>query len=426
MWKLDNSANSSHTIQTDGYFRFPRPAKSLEFTGERLTSAVEGQIEFEHYHRYCLARDLCAGRDVLDVASGEGYGTAILAGVARSITGVDIDPVAVRHADASYAHANLRFLQGDVLALPLDEASVDAVVSFETLEHVTNHSGFLNEVKRVLRPSGLFIVSTPDRAVYSAPGTDPNPHHLLELSEPEFRALLLENFANVHILPQRAVLGSLLAAEESPRWRSYERRGPDIIEATKGLARAQYLIAVASDAVLPDTPSSVYLDRRRVHDVIEQSLRLPAMEAQLRHLINERDSYRAEAARLDGELRTSQQQLDESNGQRRTLEEQLGESNWQRRTLEREEQLGESKGQRRTLEEQLGESMEQLPDWRSNCVLWRRVARLEGGDRRVAGATECDGAKIWGHIQLAPEIDQIIVLSSGAQDTQREALKDSL
>ncbi len=129
--KLDNSADSSQVIQTDGYFRFPRPPKSLEFTGERLTSAVEGQIEFEHYHRYCLARDLCAGSDVLDVASGEGYGTAILAGVARSITGVDIDPVAVTHAEASYARSNLRFVQGDVLALPLNKASVDAVVSFE-------------------------------------------------------------------------------------------------------------------------------------------------------------------------------------------------------------------------------------------------------------------------------------------------------
>lgn len=373
---MDISADSSHTIQTDGYFRFPRPAKSLEFTGERLTSAVEGQIEFEHYHRYCLARDLCAGRDVLDVASGEGYGTAILAGVARGITGVDIDPVAVRHADTNYAHANLRFVQGDVLALPLDEASVDAVVSFETLEHVTNHLRFLSEVKRVLRPSGLFIVSTPDRAVYSAPGTDPNPHHLLELSESEFRTLLLENFANVHILPQRAVLGSLLASEECPQWRSYERRGPDIIEATKGLARAQYLVAVASDAVLPDTPSSVYLDRRRVHDVIEQSLRPPAMEAQLRHLITERDTYRAEAARLDGELRTSQQQLDESNGQRRTLEDQLGESR---------EQLGESKEQFTGLEKQLRESKEHL---RTLDEELRASKEQLGGSQEQLGALE--------------------------------------
>ena len=208
-----------------------------------------------------------------------------------------------------------------------------------TLEHVTNHLGFLSEVKRVLRPGGLLIVSTPDRAVYSAPGTDPNPHHLLELTEPEFRALLLENFANVHILPQRAVLGSLLAAEDSPRWRSYERRGPDIIEATKGLARAQYLVGVASDSVLPDTPSSVYLDRRRVHDVIEQSLRPPAMEAQLRHVIDDRDRYRAEVARLEGELRTSQEQLYESFAQRHTLEEQLGES--KERVPGLEKQLGE-------------------------------------------------------------------------------------
>ena len=75
----------------DGNFHLVHPRQPMLFTGERMTSAVGGQIEFEHYHRYCFARDLCAGRDVLDVASGEGYGTALLAGVAGFTTGVEID-----------------------------------------------------------------------------------------------------------------------------------------------------------------------------------------------------------------------------------------------------------------------------------------------------------------------------------------------
>jgi SAM-dependent methyltransferase len=117
---------------TDGNFRLAPPSKPLEFTGERMTSAIEGQIEHERLHRYCLARDLCLGLDVLDVASGEGYGSAILAGVARSVVGVDIDEGSVAHAREAYHLENLRFLQGSAIELPVENASVDAVVSFET------------------------------------------------------------------------------------------------------------------------------------------------------------------------------------------------------------------------------------------------------------------------------------------------------
>ena len=186
-------------------------------------------------------------------------------------------PSSVAHAEANYQRANLRYLQGDALALPLPNDLVDVVVSFETLEHLGDHARFLAEVHRVLRPQGLFIVSTPDRAVYSAPGSDPNPYHVLELTQPEFLALLESRFDHVEIIAQRPVLGSLFASGTTGQWRSYERRGPDIIEATNGLARAHYLVAVATNGVLPEFPSSIYLDRRRVHDVVEDANRLPAV-----------------------------------------------------------------------------------------------------------------------------------------------------
>jgi GT2 family glycosyltransferase/2-polyprenyl-3-methyl-5-hydroxy-6-metoxy-1,4-benzoquinol methylase len=266
-----------------------------------MTSAVEGQIEFEHYHRYCFARDLCDGLDVLDVASGEGYGSAILAAVARSVVGVEVASVAVAHAEASYHAANLRFLEGNALALPLDNDSVDVVVTFETLEHLLDHGRFMGEVRRVMRPQGLLIVSTPDRAVYSAPGTEPNPHHVLELTDREFRSVLLSHFRNINVLAQRPVLGSLLAAESVPHWRSFERRSRDIIEATSGLARASYLVAVASDGDLPAIGSSVYFDSRRVHDVVQDSLQLPVARAHAAVLAIERDAARHDAANAAAE-----------------------------------------------------------------------------------------------------------------------------
>ena len=70
---------------------FPREAAANPepFTGERLTASVHGQVEIEHYHRYLFSRGFCRDRDVLDVASGEGYGAAHLAQVARHVVGVE-------------------------------------------------------------------------------------------------------------------------------------------------------------------------------------------------------------------------------------------------------------------------------------------------------------------------------------------------
>jgi GT2 family glycosyltransferase/glycosyltransferase involved in cell wall biosynthesis/SAM-dependent methyltransferase len=302
---MSNPVAPRSTHRADGNFRLPRPALALEFTGERMTTGVDGQIEFEHYHRYCLARDLCDGRDVLDIASGEGYGAALLAGVARSVVGVEIDAGAVAHAQGNYAGDNLRFLQGDALAIPLPEHSVDVAVSFETLEHVADHARFVAEIRRVLRPRGLFVVSTPDRAVYSAHGIDPNPFHVLELTETELRALMRAHFGKVRILAQRAVLGSLLAAPGARTWRSYERRGAAMIEATGGLARAQYLVAVATDGALPELASSAYLDGRVVHDVVQKAQSLPAVQAHEAELLRQLRMVRGELQAAEHSARTA-------------------------------------------------------------------------------------------------------------------------
>ena len=291
----------------DGNFRVILPGKALEFTGERMTSAIDGQIEFEHFHRYCLARDFCDGLDVLDVASGEGYGSAILSGVARSVVGVDIDAISVAHAEASYRGQNLHFLQGGALNLPLDDASVDVVVSFETLEHVREHARFVAEVRRVMRPDGLFIVSTPDRTVYSARGEHFNSFHLLELAESEFASFLRSNFVNATLLRQRAILGSVIAAPEGGGpWRSYERRAPEYIEASSGLTRAPYLIGLASDAPLPPVRSSAYVDRRSADEVVQIFVRAPALEA--RALERERERDAALAGLADAELRAAERE----------------------------------------------------------------------------------------------------------------------
>jgi O-antigen biosynthesis protein len=287
---------------TDGNFRVLLPVKPLEFTGERMTTAVEGPTEFEHFHRYCLARDLCQGLDVLDVASGEGYGSAILAGVSRSVVGVEIDAATVAHAAESYRGDNLRFIQGSASELPLEDACVDVVVSFETLEHIREHEQFVREVGRVLRPGGTFIVSTPDRRIYSGRLESFNRFHLLELAEPEMEALLRTYFSHVVILYQRAILGSVIATtQKGGLWRSYERRAKEYIEASNGLARSPYLIGIASNADLLPVTSSAYIDRRGVGEVVFESARARGLETLAAEREWERDTARAAHAEAGGE-----------------------------------------------------------------------------------------------------------------------------
>jgi SAM-dependent methyltransferase len=240
------------------------PAVALTWTGERLTTETSGQVEIEHLHRYFFARSLCRGLDVLDVASGEGYGSALLAQVAKSVVGVEIAVETVGYAQAAYRMPNLTFLQGDARRIPCADDSFDAVVSFETLEHFYEHEAFLAEVRRVLRPGGMFIISSPERDVYSPAGGTPNPYHVRELTHSEFSALLRSNFQQVSMYAQRPLLGSALMVEEfgaqpSPLL-TFERRDQSLFEVSVGLPRPIYLVAVASDAAFVPNIGSLYVE----------------------------------------------------------------------------------------------------------------------------------------------------------------------
>src|SRR5207249_3893519 len=133
----------------------------LEFTGERFVPGTEGEIAHEHWHRYFFARRFVAGRRVLDVACGEGYGSALLSEAATNVIGVDIDAATIAHASANYAsRGNLRFVEGSATALPLPPASVDAIVSFETVEHLeaVDQNRMIKEFARVLAPEGVVFL----------------------------------------------------------------------------------------------------------------------------------------------------------------------------------------------------------------------------------------------------------------------------
>jgi ubiquinone/menaquinone biosynthesis C-methylase UbiE len=177
--------------------------QQMQWTGERMVADYStGKGAIEHLHRYGIIESFVKDKDVLDLASGEGYGSNFIAQHASSVTGVDISAEAVQHARQKYKKANLRFLGGSATSVPLDDHSFDVIVSFETLEHHDQHDQMMLECKRLLREDGVLIISTPEKENYKK--LDPyNPYHVKELTFNDFDHLLKNHFCQVTIYHQR-------------------------------------------------------------------------------------------------------------------------------------------------------------------------------------------------------------------------------
>ncbi|MCJ7437812.1 MAG: class I SAM-dependent methyltransferase, partial [Acidimicrobiia bacterium] len=184
----------------------------LEWTGERDIPGQGGpHIAYEHRHRYLAVLPIARGQVVVDLGCGEGYGSAWLARAAEHVVGVDIEAVAVQHAHERYAHmTNLEFVTSDACHVPVRDGTVGVVVCFEALEHLERHDMLLAEVDRILAPNGVFVVSTPAKAVYADAPDHQNPFHVHELYRAEFEVLLRARFPDLEVLGQHLVAGSLL------------------------------------------------------------------------------------------------------------------------------------------------------------------------------------------------------------------------
>ena len=176
------------------------------FTGERFVPGIDDvKLSMEHYQRYYSVLPLVRHKTVLDAACGEGYGTALLALSAAHVIGIDISPEAVLRAKQNYSHCeNIDFVEASVAGLPIADHSVDAVISFETIEHVAEdiQRQFLEEITRVLKDDGVLIMSTPNKEIYSDRPKYHNEFHIKEFYRDEFLAFLHTKFSQVLLYDQ--------------------------------------------------------------------------------------------------------------------------------------------------------------------------------------------------------------------------------
>ena len=236
---------------------------SLEFTGERFTPECKREIWYEHFHRYVLAARWCANTRTLDAACGEGYGSALLAQAGASVKAVDISQQAIAHAKQRYGQlAGLEFHVSDCLALPFDDDEFDRVVSFETLEHLQEHDRLLAEFRRVLKPDGFLILSSPDKATYSDGQDTANEFHVKELYRDELEALIGRHFPASRLLGQKLAFHSAVWSMDKVEHVTLDQVSEGGVGTLQGIAQApMYFIALcaADPASLPDLDGQLWL-----------------------------------------------------------------------------------------------------------------------------------------------------------------------
>jgi len=245
----------------------PAADPELTLTGERTIPDLDIENYWFRRHQVVYQRLAvhCAGREVLEAGCGEGYGADLIAGVARRVVAVDYDEATVAHVRSRYPRVDV--MQANLARLPLPDDSVDVVVNFQVIEHLWDQAQFVAECARVLRPSGLLMVSTPNRITFS-PGRDTpiNPFHTRELNAGELTELLVEGgFTHV----------SISGLRHGPRLREMDaRHGGSIIDAqiARAVADAPWPPGLAADV------AAVACDDFDITDVdIDDSLDLIAI-----------------------------------------------------------------------------------------------------------------------------------------------------
>lgn len=162
----------------------------LHFGSDERYVAIEAAV---HMARYSMARPVAAGKRVLDIACGEGYGAYALATKwnAAYVTALDIAPDAIASAKRNFSADNINFDVASAYDLSkiFPQNSFDLIVSFETIEHLEDPERFLNELLKVATTDATIIISCPNDPRHYDEGDKGNPFHARKFTSSEFFGL---------------------------------------------------------------------------------------------------------------------------------------------------------------------------------------------------------------------------------------------
>jgi SAM-dependent methyltransferase len=348
-----------------------------EFTGERvIPGRVEENLFNEHLARYRftahLVREHAMGGAFLDAGCGAGYGAAELAKSGAPVLGIDISGEAIAHARANYTGPNIRFEQASCMAIPAQDGAFGLVTAFEVIEHLAGWRDFLREALRVLDPAGMFLVSTPNRLYYaeSRKKAGPNPFHVHEFTEEEFRSELASFFPHVKLLLQNHVEGIALSGADA------EGAALEVGDRKHDPSSAHFFLAICGKQPLPPVTGFIFIPETG-----------NVLQTRERHI-----------ALLDGEIRQKNQWIETEKAERgqmidkvRTLEGELEEHNrWAR-------QANEEAERRAKLVAGLQDELRKSNEWAQvrDAEADERGKRIEQLQAEVAQATE------WARTQYA-------------------------
>ncbi|MES1257633.1 MAG: methyltransferase domain-containing protein [Acidobacteriota bacterium] len=290
-----------------------------EFTGERvIPGLVDDNLFNEHVARYRFAARFSNGAAVLDAGCGSGYGLAELSGAA-SVTSFDIAAEAVRHARRTFARPGVRFLQASCEVFPFADAAFDLVTAFEVIEHLERWQQLPAEAARVLKPSGVLLVSTPNKAYYaeSRAAAGPNPFHCHEFEYEEFEAALYSVFRHVRIWTQNHA-EALVFAPAHPAAAHLDAPGDAAPEKAHFFLAACSQTPIASNDVYAWMPSTANLLREREHHIAK-------LEGELRTKDSWLQRSMADHARLQSSHEATLAELKQANAWAARLDEELAE-----------------------------------------------------------------------------------------------------
>ena len=345
----------------------------LEDPGGRYFPWTENAaIGYEYLHRYAYAAQFVQNKQVLDLACGEGYGSHLLSRMAQLVVGVDIDSNAIKHASNTYIRRNLQYKVGSITDISIEGSKIfEVIVCFDAIEHIEDQNKFLEEVKRLLAPEGLFIVSTPNRWAYSNAPRYENPVHVHGLYFDEFKALLEKYFGQVKFLGHNVYCNSniwplLSEAKTSVVEYVVESNAREFVFVEREKKTPLSVIAIASDRQEKiDEKASVLVDIS--NELLEQHSQKRARFAAELHELTQK------AAELDDTVHEQQHRLvDISN-------EQLDQNSQKRARLAAE--LHELTQKTAQVDDTVHEQQHQVEALRQSCLSIEWLSKFAAGNR---------------------------------------------